>query len=452
MANVESRNKNTLDIAIIGSGIVGLVLSLGLVRRDVYVKVYEQASSLREIGLGVAFSANAIKCMRRIHPDVEAALRAVATPNGGADDPNNLLRFVDGYNQVSDTEPHQQRPLFDMDMGKGAFEGCHRAHLLAELAKRMPEGSLVFGKRLSALQTNGPEGRIKLHFEDGTTTQADSVIGCDGIKSRVRRIILGADNPASYPTYSDHVCYRALIPMDRAVAVLGKDIARNNYVHCGPKAHVVHFPVAEQTAVSVAAFAIDTSRHWSSKDDFIEPTTRKEVQAVFSHFGKTVRDIINLLPEELVKWAIFDSYEFPVPFYSSGVVCIAGDAAHAAAPHHGAGAGIGVEDSLCISTLLDLVSKAVVEGKHNKYEALVAAFKVYDAVRKPRCHWLVDSSHNICGLYEWQDPEIGDDPLKCRKELEWRSHKIWFFNIDGMLTEASKMFEEGLKSVIKNDG
>ncbi|KAL6705446.1 hypothetical protein ACN47E_006711 [Coniothyrium glycines] len=408
------------------------------------VTVYEQASSLREIGLGIAFSANAIECMRRIHPDVESALRAVATPNGGADDPNNLLRFVDGFTQTSETEPSRQRPLFEMDMGKGAFEGCHRAHLLAELARRMPAGSLIFRKRLVNLHTDERQGRVTLQFEDGTTAHADSVIGCDGIKSRVRRIILGDDNPASHPTYSNHVCYRALIPMDRAVVALGEKIARNNYVHCGPKAHVVHFPVAEQTAISVAAFAIDTKKLWPPGDDFIEPTTRAEVQDVFSNFSKPVRDMIDMFPEEIVKWAIFDTYEHPVPSYNSGTVCIAGDAAHAAAPHHGAGAGTGVEDGLCISILLDLVSKALLKGTCNKFEALKEAFSVYDAVRKARCHWLVDSSHNICRLYEWQDEEIGDDPLKCHKELEWRSHKIWFFDIDGMITEATEMLRERL--------
>ena len=88
-----------LEVAIVGGGIIGLVLALGLIRRGVKVKVYEQARSLREIGAGVAFTANAIKCMELIEPDIVAALRSVATSNGDPNNPNDYLQWVDGYSK-----------------------------------------------------------------------------------------------------------------------------------------------------------------------------------------------------------------------------------------------------------------------------------------------------------------------------------------------------------------
>ena len=52
------------------------------------------------------------------------------------------------------------------------------------------------------------------------------------------------------------------------------------------------------------------------------------------------------------QWAIYDLGENPVPAFYKGRVGIAGDAAHATSPHHGAGAGFCIEDSAVLATLL----------------------------------------------------------------------------------------------------
>lgn len=72
----------TPHIAIAGGGIIGLVLALGLLRRGIPVKIYEQSRGFREIGAGVAFTKNAVRCMGMVHPGIVDALRAVATDNG----------------------------------------------------------------------------------------------------------------------------------------------------------------------------------------------------------------------------------------------------------------------------------------------------------------------------------------------------------------------------------
>lgn len=49
-------------------GLVGLVPALCLTQGNIEVKIYEQARSFRQIGAGVAFTANPIQCMRLIDP------------------------------------------------------------------------------------------------------------------------------------------------------------------------------------------------------------------------------------------------------------------------------------------------------------------------------------------------------------------------------------------------
>jgi hypothetical protein len=59
------------QVAIIGGGIVGVILTLGLLRQNVSVRLYEQSGGFREIGAGIAFSACARRCSKFIsscHP------------------------------------------------------------------------------------------------------------------------------------------------------------------------------------------------------------------------------------------------------------------------------------------------------------------------------------------------------------------------------------------------
>lgn len=166
-------NDQPVDIAIVGGGIIGLVLALGLINRKVKVKIYEQAHSFREIGAGVAFTANAIRCMRMVEPGIIDALRAVATSNGDPKAPNDWLQWVDGYNQHS-ADSNDEKVLFKLYAGYKGFEGCHRAHFLDELVKIVPDGVVEFRKRLDTLCQRGYEEKLLLKFCDGTSAEADA--------------------------------------------------------------------------------------------------------------------------------------------------------------------------------------------------------------------------------------------------------------------------------------
>lgn len=102
------------------------------------------------------------------------------------------------------------------------------------------------------------------------------------------------------------------------------------------------------------------------------------------------------MPGELDKWAIFDIYGHPAPTFVRSQLCLAGDAAHAAAPHHGAGAGYGVEDSLVLAELLARVAHSPrvlpVSPNHTILGTLPA---IYDEVRYNRCQALWRSSRTV---------------------------------------------------------
>jgi salicylate hydroxylase len=163
------------DVAIIGGGIVGVILALGLIKRDINVKIYEQSKGFREIGAGIVFTPNAVKSMGILDPRIVDALKRVVTTNGGPDTPNDFLTWVDGYNHEGiDPNDTTEKLLFSLYTGYRGFSGCHRAHFMDEIAKLMPEGHIVFGKRLETYVDRGEDSKVLMKFVDGTTTEADA--------------------------------------------------------------------------------------------------------------------------------------------------------------------------------------------------------------------------------------------------------------------------------------
>jgi len=159
--------------------------------------------------------------------------------------------------------------------------------------------------------------------------------------------MFGKQNPATFPCYTHKVAHCALIPMEQAIEALGEYKARNQHNHVGPGAHLIHYPVANGALVNATAFISDP-KDWPSDNLLVAAGSRNDLVEAFQNWNPCVRNTIALFPEKLEKWAVFDLYEYPVPSYNDGRVCLAGDAAHASSPHHGAGACLGVEDVLCL--------------------------------------------------------------------------------------------------------
>lgn len=231
--------------------------------------------------------------------------------------------------------------------------------------------------------------------------------------------------------------------MEKARAALGEAKASTRYMHLGPNAHALTFPVAMGTVMNVVAFVTDPS-DWAAEDGKLTaPATRKEAVQAFSAFGPAVRAIMGLLPDELDKWAIFDTRDHPVPKYNYGRLGLAGDAAHAASPHHGAGAGHGIEDALVLATLMKAVEDT---PARSRVETIRAALRIYNDIRYERTQWLVDSSRIVGELFEWQDPHCGSDPEKFGREIDRRTHEIWDYDVDEMVRSTTDQFIQRIGS------
>lgn len=269
------------------------------------------------------------------------------------------------------------------------------------------------------------------------------MIGCDGIRSRVRQLVLGEDNPASYPSYTHKHCFRALIGTCEARDAIGEKgeyLTSTRFMYNGPDGHVITYPVAMGTFLNVLVVVSDPEP-WNTKDGrHTAKTTKQEAVESFKIWQHpTVKAIVDLLPAELDKWAIFDMMKDPAPRYNHGSVCIAGDAAHAAGPHLGAGAGFGIEDALVLATALARLDKRVGLGAMSdmeRKEMCSHALSAYNQVRYERTQWLVRATRDACALFQARRAFNPQENEQFGRDISELFHKIWYYDIEQMVRET----------------
>ena len=172
----EEQQPRELEVAIIGGGIVGLILAAGLTRQNIKFNLYEQARNFRELGAGIGFTSNTVKCMELINPDIVTALRNAGAVNISLDkeDPNAYFRWIDGYTQHKKDDPSYQKLLCKLDAGPRGWEIVRRDHFLENLVKLVPEDAVHLRKRVDDIEQPEGDGKLVLKFSDGSTAHADA--------------------------------------------------------------------------------------------------------------------------------------------------------------------------------------------------------------------------------------------------------------------------------------
>jgi salicylate hydroxylase len=282
-----------------------------------------------------------------------------------------------------------------------------------------------------------------LHFVDGSTAQHNAVLGCDGIKSRTRSLVLG-DSDATAAVFSGKYAYRGLIPMAKAVEILGNnEMPKTNQMYIGYHGHVLTFPIANGTIfngntilfpdIDVVAntFLVVgfSSRPTWTDTNWVVQTSREDMLEDFKHWSPEVRAIMSNLQSPDV-WALFNHPPAPTYYSTEPLVCLVGDAAHASTPHQGAGAGMCIEDAYILSNVL---------SQCNSKTDLKSAFRAYDAVRRPRSQKLVKTSKEAGMLWEFEGEGVGDDLEALEQNAVKRMDWIWDHDITEDLERAREM-------------
>ena len=148
-------------------------------------------------------------------------------------------RYWDAFHPRTkhEAEDEAKSLLFQMPEEKLAFWGAVRSHLLLAMATQLPEGVVVFEKRLVSYRDELESNGVVLHFADGGAANAHVLIGCDGIHSTTTCT-------ASRPSFSHVVAYRTMVLIRAGIEALGKDKAMSACMHCSPDVNMMSYPVS----------------------------------------------------------------------------------------------------------------------------------------------------------------------------------------------------------------
>jgi salicylate hydroxylase len=100
---------------------------------------------------------------------------------------------------------------------------------------------MTFEKQLMGYEDESGSDRVVL--ADGIVADAHALFGCNGIHSTARKLLLGADHPASRPTFSHVVAYRTMVPIEKEIETLGAYKAMSACMYCAPDVNMMWYPV-----------------------------------------------------------------------------------------------------------------------------------------------------------------------------------------------------------------
>ncbi len=359
------------EVLIAGAGLGGLTTALALIQRGHRVRLYEQASELKEVGAGVQIGSNGSRLLISLGLR-EAMERVVCVPLG-----REFRLWSTGQRWRS------------FDLGETAVQrfgapywmvhrGDFHAVLLDAVRKADPEaihpGSACVGFEQDA-------GRATIRLANGETATGDVLIGADGVHSKVRQQMFG-DGRAEF---TGIMVWRGLVPMER-LPDHQQQLVGNNWLGVG--GHVVTYPLRRGEILNfVAAIERDDWR----VESWTEPGTTEECLRDLAPWHEDVKTIIRNIDTPF-KWALLGRE--PLDHFAEGRVCVMGDAAHPTLPFLAQGANMALEDAIIIARCLDA------------FDDVPEALRHYEQARLARTAAIVRGSSD--NTKRFHNPALGD--------------------------------------------
>ncbi|KAI1560289.1 UbiH 2-polyprenyl-6-methoxyphenol hydroxylase, partial [Pyrenophora tritici-repentis] len=401
---------NDFHIAIVGAGIAGLALAMGLHKKGISFTLYEEAKEYSVAGAGIGFAPNGLRAMDIIEPEFRPKYEKICVGNKPADAQNVFfegLLIKEGLGQ--DQTWHGKSCWGHPDFNR---KSAHRKELLEIMTSFIPIETVKFNKSLKDIKQHSD--KVGLKFADGDVAEASICVGADGIKSIAREHVLKPSYPTQVaPVYADAYCYRGVISMSEAKAILGDltDVAK---MYFGNKRSVVTYRITGGEEFNFL-LCVATDTPWMLECAVTEKVTEEIKMADFE--GPDIDDRFRRLLRlaKPIKWGLFH-HKHTSTYYRDRVVLM-GDSAHASLPFQAAGAAQGLEDALILSAVFgELPTAPQSISSLNSY--ILAAFDAYDSVRRPRAQKQLDRAAEVGDMVFFRDQERGSDMGKILPRLQ----------------------------------
>jgi salicylate hydroxylase len=318
-------------VVVVGGGIGGVAMALALGRQGHRVQLLEQADQIGAIGYGVQMGPNVMPMLDEL--GVGAEVRAAAYF------PKDIMLYDYLTGQTLSHIPLQTTEFAERYQSQ-PYIAIHRVdmhELLLKACEKYPHISLNQSTTVTGYSQTSDV--VSLHTAQGDTLQAAAVVACDGLRSRLRAQM----RPDDLPRESGYVAHRSLIPMDQAPAQVQQ--RQTVTMWAGPGLHVIYYPLRQASLLNIV-LVVQLPAHVSSTQDQGYMDYLQHLLAQAQPEPQQVAKLVHLDR----RWAIADRE--PMRHWHDGRVCLLGDAAHATLQSLAQGAGMAIEDVVCLSGLM----------------------------------------------------------------------------------------------------
>jgi len=317
-----------MKILIAGAGIGGLTAALCLQKAGHEVLLFEQAKAFSEVGAGLQCGANVLKVMDWLALFDQIKSHSVVPERVDfRDAKTGKVLYCSEWG-----ETYQEKY-------RAPYLHIHRADLQTVLVDAF-EGQIELGAFVSSY-TETRDG-VSITLNDGRQFEGDCLIGADGIKSSVRKQLLGDIKPI----FTGNVAWRGVVARDKLPENFMQTVATN---FMGQGKHMVIYYLRNQELVNFVG--VVEGQQWLD-ESWTSLGSWQELKNEFDGWHPTVQTLIDAAnKQQCYRWALFNHRPFKT--WSSDRVTLLGDAAHATLPFMASGAAMAIEDARILQRSLD---------------------------------------------------------------------------------------------------
>ncbi|EKU50959.1 FAD-dependent urate hydroxylase HpxO [Acinetobacter nosocomialis] len=355
-----------MNVVIIGAGMGGLTTGIALKKFGHQVRIFEQTEKILPVGAAISLWSNGVKCLNYL-----GLTEKIAKLGGQMDD----LAYVDGLTGDVMTQ-FSLRPLIE-EVGQRPYPVA-RADLQNMLMDEFGRDQIYLGKKMVSLEDKADY--VEVHFADGSSTQADLLIGADGTHSMTRAYVLGQQVQRRYAGY---VNWNGLVEISEDLAPAQQ---WTTYVGEGKRASLM--PVADGRFYFFLDVPLPAGLE-NNRDEY-----KKLLKLYFADWCQPVQQLIERLdPQKTNRVEIHDIEPFS-QFYKGRVV-ILGDAAHSTTPDIGQGGCQAMEDAIYLARSLQINTLGLED-----------ALRRYQNKRNERANELVLRARKRCDVTHMKDETV----------------------------------------------
>jgi 2-polyprenyl-6-methoxyphenol hydroxylase-like FAD-dependent oxidoreductase len=337
---------------IIGCGIAGPVVAMFLRRTGIEPVIYEGREAGRdEAGSFLGLAPNGRDVLARL--GIRERIEALGIPT----------RKIAFHNHKGKQLGLNLQPIVTIKRGP-LSKGLREAALAEGVA-------VEFAKGLMAVEQDA--GCVVARFADGSEIEGDLVVGCDGIRSAVRRSIAPA---APAPEYSELITsgsYARVDGLESTGGTMHMTFCKNGFFG---------YQVADDGEVWwFENFHQPAEPSQDELDAISDADWKRRLLDLHGPDHAPIGAIIAATEDRIARFPI---QEMPIlERWYPDRVCLAGDAAHAVGPHSGQGGSLALEDAIVLAKCLRDAPK------------VEAAFAAYQRIRKERAEQVAHQTRRI---------------------------------------------------------